>query len=89
MAISNSVRSIGIEIRAGVHAGEVELIGSNISGIAVHIGSRIMSKAGNSEVWVSNTVKDLTVGSGLQFKDQGMHTLKGIVEKWHLYKAIE
>ena len=62
-AIRTSVPSLGLEIRAGVHAGEVELMGENIGGIAVHIGSRVMSKAGNSKVWVSSTVKDLTVGS--------------------------
>jgi class 3 adenylate cyclase len=87
LAICNAVKEIGLEIRAGIHTGEVELMGNHIRGIAVHIGSRVMSKAGASEIWVSSTVKDLTVGSGLQFEDRGMHALKGIPEEWHLYAA--
>jgi len=78
-----------VEIRAGVHTGEVELEGDDVRGIAVHIGARISALAGPAEVLVSSTVKDLTAGSGLVFEDAGEHELKGVPETWHLYRVRE
>ena len=84
-AIVASVRTIGLEIRAGVHTGEIEIVDETVRGIAVHIGARIAAVAGASEVLVSSTVRDLVAGSGLKFDDRGTHTLKGVPEEWHLY----
>jgi class 3 adenylate cyclase/alpha-beta hydrolase superfamily lysophospholipase len=86
--ISEALGSLGIRIRAGVHTGELELDGTNVRGIAVHIGARVMSLAGPSEVLVSSTVRDLTAGSGLVFEDAGEHDLKGVPGRWHLYRAL-
>ena len=86
-AIAKSVRPLGLEIRAGAHTGEVELVGDRIQGIAVHIGARVASLAGPSEVVVSSTVKDLTAGSGLVYEDAGEHELKGVPGRWHLYQV--
>ena len=83
-----SVRRLGIEIRAGVHMGEVEVIGPKVGGIAVHIGARVMSKAGPGQVLVSSTVRDLMSGSELAFRDLGEQELKGVPAQWHLY-AVE
>jgi class 3 adenylate cyclase len=83
-----SLRALGIDIRAGLHTGEVELAGDGIRGIAVHIGARIGALAGPSEVLVSQTVKDLVAGSGLTFEDAGEHELKGVPERWHLYRVV-
>jgi class 3 adenylate cyclase len=87
-AIGVSVRDLGIQIRAGVHTGEVELDGDAIRGIAVHIGARVAAFAGPSEVFVSQTVKDLVAGSGLTFEDAGEHELKGVPDWWHLYRVV-
>jgi class 3 adenylate cyclase len=76
-----------VPIRAGLHTGEVELIGDDIGGIAVHIASRLSSLAGRSEVLVSSTVKDLVAGSGIAFEDRGTHTLKGVPDEWRLFAA--
>ncbi len=84
-AIVDAMRPLGIEVRTGVHTGEVETIDGKAGGIAVAIGARIGAKAGASEVWVSSTVKDLVVGSGLAFEDAGEHELKGVPDRWHLY----
>jgi class 3 adenylate cyclase len=84
-AICDAVRPLGIEVRAGCHTGEIELQGTDIGGIAVHIGARVAALAGPSEVLVSSTVKDLVAGSGLVFEDRGEHRLKGVPEKWRLY----
>ena len=81
------VAPFGIRIRAGVHTGEVELRGSDVGGIGVHIGARIAGLAGPGEVWVSRTVKELTVGSGLILSPCGRHTLKGVPEEWDLYRV--
>jgi len=75
-------------VRAGCHTGEIELLGADVGGIAVHIGARIGALAGPSEVLVSSTVKDLVAGSGLAFDDRGDHELKGVPGTWHLY-AVE
>jgi class 3 adenylate cyclase len=87
LSISAAVREFGIEIRAGVHTGEVETIDGKVGGIAVNIGARVASEAGPSEVLVSQTVKDLVAGSGLVFEDAGEHDLKGIPESRRLYRA--
>jgi class 3 adenylate cyclase len=86
-AISDGMRVLGLETRAGLHTGECEVMGDDIGGIAVHIGARVAARAGAGEVLVSSTVKDLVAGSGLSFKDIGMHVLKGIPEEWHLYSV--
>ncbi|HZY46046.1 MAG TPA: adenylate/guanylate cyclase domain-containing protein, partial [Anaerolineae bacterium] len=83
-AIRDSVKPLGIEVRSGLHTGECELIGEKVGGIAVHIGARVMSKAGASEVLVSSTIKDLVAGSGIEFEDRGLHALKGIPSEWRL-----
>src|SRR5437773_11053103 len=67
------------------HGGEVELMGTQVQGIAVHIGARIAALGGPSAVLVSSTVKDLVVGSGLMFEDAGEHELRGVPDRWHLY----
>jgi class 3 adenylate cyclase len=85
--VSEAVRALGIEVRAGVHTGEVELAGDDVRGIAVHIGARVMSLAGPSQVLVSSTVKDLVAGSGLGFLDAGEHELKGVPDRWRLYRV--
>jgi class 3 adenylate cyclase len=87
-AICEAVEPLGLEVRAGCHTGEIELIGADVGGIAVHIGARVAALAGPSEVLVSSTVKDLVAGSGLVFEDRGEHTLKGVPEPWHLYAAL-
>ena len=87
LAIALAVRQLGIEVRAGVHTGECELMGDNIGGIAVHAGARIMATAKPGEVVVSGTVKDLVAGSGINFQDVGVHELKGIPGEWSLFSA--
>jgi pimeloyl-ACP methyl ester carboxylesterase len=84
-AIAAGVRSLGIEIRAGLHTGECEVIGDKVGGIAVHIGARVASLARAGEVLVSNTVKDLVAGSGIGFEDRGTQTLKGVPGEWRLF----
>jgi len=84
-AIRDAVSSLGINIRAGLHTGECEVLGDKVSGIAVHIGARVMNKADTSEVLVSSTVKDLVAGSGLNFNDRGKYALKGIPGEWRLF----
>ena len=81
----DEARRIGIEIRAGLHTGEIELIGEDIGGLAVHIAARVMAKAQASEAWVSRTVKDLVVGSGFEFSEKGIYDLKGISGEWRLF----
>jgi class 3 adenylate cyclase len=87
LAIALAVRQLGIEVRAGVHTGECELMGDNIGGIAVHAGARIMAKAEPGSVVVSSTVKDLVAGSGISFQDLGLHELKGVPGEWRLFAA--
>jgi pimeloyl-ACP methyl ester carboxylesterase len=84
-AISKGVRPLGIEVRAGLHTGECEVIGEKVGGIAVHIGARVASLARAGEVLVSNTVKDLVAGSGIGFEDRGTQTLKGVPGDWRLF----
>jgi class 3 adenylate cyclase/esterase/lipase len=87
-AITEEIRPLGIEVRAGLHTGECEIIGDDVGGIAVHIGARVASLAGGSEVLVSSTVKDLVAGSGLRFGDRGNRSLKGVPGEWHIF-AVE
>ena len=84
-AVVDSVQELGIELRAGLHTGECELVDGKVAGIAVHIGARIASQAQSGEVLVSSTVKDLVAGSGLGFHDRGIRALKGIPGEWRLY----
>lgn len=84
-AIGDAVRAIGIEVRAGLHAGEVELRGEDLTGMAVNIARRVCDIASAGEVAVSRTIADLVVGSGLEFEDRGEHELKGVPGRWQLY----
>ncbi len=87
-AITAGVTALGLQVRAGVHTGEVELVGDDIAGLSVHIGARIAALGGPGEVLVSRTVKDLVAGSGLEFADRGEHPLKGVPEPWRVYAAL-
>jgi class 3 adenylate cyclase len=87
-SIRDEVHGLGLRIRAGLHTGECELVGENdIGGVSVHIAQRVQAKAGPDQILVSSTVKDLVSGSGLEFKDLGVHTLKGMSEGWRLYEV--
>jgi class 3 adenylate cyclase len=85
MAIRDAVQALGIEVRAGLHTGECEVRGDDIGGIAVHIGARVSALAGPNDVFVSSTLCDLVIGSGLEFEDRGAHALKGVPSEWHLF----
>ena len=86
-ALAGRTRELGLELRSGVHTGEIEVIGDDVGGIAVHIGSRVAGHAGPGEVVVSSMVKDLAAGSGLAFADRGTHSLKGVPDEWRLYSV--
>ncbi len=88
-AIGEAVKPLGIEVRAGCHTGEIELEGSDVRGIAVHVGARVASLAAPSEVLVSSTVKDLVAGSGLVLEGAGEYELKGVPDRWHLYRVVQ
>jgi class 3 adenylate cyclase len=88
-AIRDAMQAIGVEIRAGLHTGEVEVRGDDIAGIAVHIGQRVESVAGPNEVLVSRTVADLLAGSDFNFQDRGEHDFKGVADAWRIFKAID
>jgi class 3 adenylate cyclase len=85
VAIAHGVEQIGLRIRAAVHTGEVELRQGEVTGLAVHIGARVMSSAGAGEVLVSRTVRDLVAGANIEFADRGVHTLKGVPGEWQLF----
>jgi class 3 adenylate cyclase len=87
-AIRDSARTLGVDLRAGLHTGEIEMIGDDVAGIAVHIGARVSALAGSGEVLVSSTVKDLVAGSGINFIERGEHELKGVPGAWRLF-AVE
>jgi len=87
-AIVEAEQSIGVQVRAGVHTGEVELMGDDVGGIAVHIGARVAALAAPSEVLVSGTVRDLVAGSGIEFKERGSRSLKGVPGEWRLFGLI-
>jgi len=84
-AIADEVRSLGIEIRAGLHTGECEISDADVGGIAVHIGARVAALAGAGEVLVSSTVKELVAGSALRFDDRGIQSLKGVPGEWRIF----
>jgi class 3 adenylate cyclase len=88
LEVADHVRDLGIEIRAGVHTGECEIIDGKSGGLTVTIGARIAALADGSQILISQTVKDLVAGSGLSFRDAGEHTLKGVPERWRLYEAV-
>jgi class 3 adenylate cyclase len=88
-AIVKAVGPLGMEVRAGLHAGECEIVDGKVAGLAVSIGARIGSMAAPSEVLVSQTVKDLVAGSGLDLRDRGLHELKGVPGEWRLYTAMD
>jgi class 3 adenylate cyclase len=85
MAIRDAVQTLGIQVRAGLHTGECEIRGDDIGGIAVHIGARVSALAGPNEVVVSSTLRDLVIGSGLEFEERGSYELKGVPGQWHLF----
>jgi pimeloyl-ACP methyl ester carboxylesterase len=87
-AVADSVRGLALQVRAGLHTGECEVMGEKLGGLAVHIGARVAAQAGPGEVLVSSTVKDLVAGSGLRFADRGAHQLKGVPGEWRLF-AVE
>jgi DNA-binding NarL/FixJ family response regulator len=87
LAVASRSKALGVEARAGLHIGEVELLEGDLAGIAVHIGARVAEAARPGEVWVSRTVVDLVAGSGLDFEDQGEHELKGVPGRWRLFRA--
>jgi pimeloyl-ACP methyl ester carboxylesterase len=87
-AIGREAKALGIDVRAGLHTGEVEATGDKVSGLAVHIGARVMSHAAAGEVIVSSTVKDLVAGSGIAFEARGAHALKGVPGEWRLFRAL-
>jgi len=86
-SITEEARRIGVEVRSGLHSGECEVRGTDLAGIAVHIGSRIGALAQPGEVLVSATVKDLVIGSGISFQDRGTYTLKGVPESWQVFSV--
>jgi class 3 adenylate cyclase len=88
-AIGEEARELGIEIRAGLHTGECELIGDDLAGMAVHVTARVGAMAGPGEVLVSGTVKDLVLGSGIELADRGVHELKGVPGRWQLFEVGE
>ena len=88
-AVRDAVRALGIEIRAGLHTGECEVVGAKVVGIAVHTGARVAGQARAGEVLVSRTVKDLVAGSGIEFEERGEHELKGVPGTWRLYAVVD
>jgi class 3 adenylate cyclase len=87
-AIVGGIPELGLEVRAGLHCGECELVDGKVAGIAVHIGARVAAHAGPGEVLVSSTVKDLVAGSGIAFADAGAHELRGVAGQWHLFNVV-
>ncbi len=85
MSIRDAVQALGIQVRAGLHTGECEVRGDDIGGIAVHIGARVSALAAPNDVLVSSTLRDLVIGSGLEFEDRGSYELKGVPGEWHLF----
>ncbi|MGB2952463.1 MAG: adenylate/guanylate cyclase domain-containing protein, partial [Gaiellaceae bacterium] len=87
-SIVDGVQTLGLEVRAGLHTGECEVVDGKVAGIAVHTGARVATEAKPGEVLVSSTVKDLVAGSGIRFEDRGLRPLKGVPGEWHLF-AVE
>jgi class 3 adenylate cyclase len=88
LAIREAVQVLGVQIRAGLHTGECEIVGGKVGGIAVHTGARVMGQAEASQVVVSRTVRDLVAGTGLQFQSLGSRSLKGVSGEWELFLAL-
>src|SRR6201993_1522903 len=88
IAIRDAVQALGIQVRAGLHTGECEVRGDDIGGIAVHIGARVSALAGSNDVLGSTTLRDLVIGSGLEFEDRGAHALKGVPGEWRLFAVV-
>ncbi|WNG95259.1 adenylate/guanylate cyclase domain-containing protein [Mycobacterium sp. ITM-2016-00318] len=88
MAIRDAVQALGLQVRAGLHTGECEVRGEDIGGIAVHIGARVSALAGPNDVLVSSTLRDLVIGSGLEFEPRGIHELKGVPGEWSLFAVV-
>jgi class 3 adenylate cyclase len=88
-AIRDAVHALGLEVRAGLHTGEIELQEHDVSGIAVHIGQRVASLAAAQQVFVSRTVADLLAGSDITFRDHGEHELKGVPGTWRLFSVLD
>ena len=86
--IAEALDALGVGIRVGLHTGEVELVGDDVRGVAVHIAVRVMAAAERGRVVVSRTVKDLVVGSGIEFADRGMHSLRGVPDEWQLFEVV-
>lgn len=89
LALKDGVRRLGIEVRAGLHTGECERLADKVSGIAVHIGARVAGEAAPGQVLVSSTVRDLVAGSGIEFRECGERTLRGVPEPWALFEVVE
>ncbi|OBI42903.1 adenylate/guanylate cyclase domain-containing protein [Mycobacterium sp. E796] len=87
-AVVDAVRVLGVEVRVGIHAGEIEVRGNDVAGLSVHIGARVSALAGPSEVLVSSTVRDIVAGSGREFAARGEHELKGVPDLWRLYASV-
>jgi class 3 adenylate cyclase len=87
LAIASAVKPLGLQVRAGLHTGEVAVMGDNIGGIAVHVAARVQSEAAPGEVIVSSTTKDLVAGSGIAFEPRGSRALKGVPSEWALFAA--
>jgi class 3 adenylate cyclase len=87
-AIRDALGALGLEIRAGLHTGEIEIRGDDVAGIAVHISQRVSTRASPGEVLVSRTVADLIAGSDIELRDQGEHELKGVSGRWRLYSVM-
>ena len=88
VAITAAMRELGLEVRAGIHTGEIDRTAGDVSGVAVHVGARVSALASPSEVLVTSTVKDLVLGSGLEFEARGTHALKGVPGEWTLYAVV-
>jgi class 3 adenylate cyclase len=87
LSIADAVSDLGLQVRVGLHTGEIELRGDDIGGISAHVGARVAALAAPDEVLVSRTVRDLVAGSGLMFVDRGQHELKGVPDRWNVYAA--
>jgi len=83
--VRDNLEPLGLDVRAGLHTGEIERSGAEVRGIAVHIGARVAALAGAGEVLASSTVKDLVVGSGIDFETRGSHALKGVPDEWRIF----
>jgi class 3 adenylate cyclase len=88
MAIRDAVQALGVEVPAGLQTGECEVRGDDIGGMGLHIGARVSALAGPNDVLVSSTLRDLVIGSGIDFEDRGAHELKGVPGEWRLFAVV-